>query len=483
MKKNIKIGIIQKWEDPTLNKGVFQRYLYTQLTYFLKRGYRINIMFPKNEGSEKSRIPILYKKYKHKIKISYFENIHISEKFQKMVRRKIVYHLIIDAIKKRNFSIKSFFKNTKFCFKTFFNFLKNPKISDFEDKIINCIGNIFSIDKKYTDFKYYSPSTTLYGKLKIFFAFWNYNHKSIFRKVEKDILNCDVLFVNYLCFVGNELLHKRPTILFTYDILSDQLKTEKKVFYNAFKRMERRRNLQANKLCNYIISATTIDRDFYSINKNKNFFTPPPVNLIKSSLPNYSEEFKLLFPNSLPFNQVFSKKNRICMFVGVKFDQNDKCVVTLKKISKLLTKDVYIVIAGTCSKKKYLYSKQMVGLGMIKENDLYHLYQRADIFLMPRLLNTGFAIKNIEALLFGKFLLGTKHALKGIGLTNRKNCIMEDNIDLWPAIISYYLHKDNKKLFNKIRTNIKLFSEKNLDFKKNLGIHEKLIKKCLLINN
>jgi glycosyltransferase involved in cell wall biosynthesis len=63
------------------------------------------------------------------------------------------------------------------------------------------------------------------------------------------------------------------------------------------------------------------------------------------------------------------------------------------------------------------------------------LYRRAFLVVIPLTHGTGMSVKTIEAMAYGKVILGTSIAFRGYPVTTGLNCLICDTLDDYPARI------------------------------------------------
>jgi glycosyltransferase involved in cell wall biosynthesis len=127
----------------------------------------------------------------------------------------------------------------------------------------------------------------------------------------------------------------------------------------------------------------------------------------------------------------------ILLFVGVAFPPNYSAVRHLRHIAAMMTTDggttPTIVVAGSCAAPEC--SGNFVALGRVDDILLSALHRMAAIILAPVPFGTGSSVKTIEALAAGRPVLGTSAAFRGWDVTDRVNCLIEDDIAAYPARI------------------------------------------------
>jgi glycosyltransferase involved in cell wall biosynthesis len=125
----------------------------------------------------------------------------------------------------------------------------------------------------------------------------------------------------------------------------------------------------------------------------------------------------------------------VCLFVGSRYPPNVQAAARLKEIARAMqpAAGAAFVIAGACAEAGR--SGTWAALGLIDDAALRLLYQASAIVLIPLPGGTGSSIKTIEAMAAGKPVLGTSAAFRGLRMRPGVDCLMEDDLTRWPAII------------------------------------------------
>lgn len=145
----------------------------------------------------------------------------------------------------------------------------------------------------------------------------------------------------------------------------------------------------------------------------------------------YKRKADILLPITVedrykPYNSIKSNKIEL-LFVGSYFFAN---VSSLKwfddEVAPYLDKNVKITIVGNgMSKIKSILKNEIYEIHDFVE-DLGFYYQRASAVLLPIKEGGGMKIKTCEALMWGKYLIGTTEAFQGYPITEKQGCINDD---------------------------------------------------------
>ncbi|MGK7958796.1 MAG: glycosyltransferase, partial [Crocosphaera sp.] len=111
-------------------------------------------------------------------------------------------------------------------------------------------------------------------------------------------------------------------------------------------------------------------------------------------------------------------------------------------------------------------------LGKVSDQDLAWLYHHAALILSPILLGTGTSLKTVEAMAYGKALLGTNVAFRGYSVESGKEGIICDRLDEYPHLIANLLNEPQKR--QEIGKKAQLFS-KNYDYRRLYSSYHQLI--------
>ena len=98
-----------------------------------------------------------------------------------------------------------------------------------------------------------------------------------------------------------------------------------------------------------------------------------------------------------------------------------------------------------------------ISLGKVSDELLTYLYQRATLVLSPLSSGTGMSVKTIEAMAYGKVILGTSVGFRGYPVESGVNCVVCDNLDDYPEKIGHLIQQP--EVLNRIGQQAKEFAQ------------------------
>ena len=124
----------------------------------------------------------------------------------------------------------------------------------------------------------------------------------------------------------------------------------------------------------------------------------------------------------------------ICLFVGSGHFPNVGAAKNIVAISdQFKTDPPFFVVAGNCMEPGPFING--IALGQVDDETLVDLYQAASLIVIPLESGTGISIKTIEAMAYGKVILGTGKAFRGIGFIPGVHGIQCDHLEEFPGRI------------------------------------------------
>lgn len=242
----------------------------------------------------------------------------------------------------------------------------------------------------------------------------------------------------------------KKVIITLHDILSDHVTKSKLLKYLTAK-IER----AAMKKANCIVCTSLADKE--KLNK---LGISAEVIEHGIDIQRYNNETQ----NSLQstFN-VFDKFNlprrNICLFVGAWHLPNFEAVDIIRELAKSMQSpekdNMIFVIVGDCCKLER--SDNFFALGKIEEEELHALYVAADLVLIPLDKGGGSSLKTIEAMAYGKTILGTTVAFRGYPVESNVNCVISDRYSEYADIIRDLLSDQDRR--RKIGQKARKFAE------------------------
>lgn len=278
----------------------------------------------------------------------------------------------------------------------------------------------------------------------------------------------DIVFLEYPFWAKtvSKICQKKQVklIITAHDAIYKQV--EKKSAISQILLTEEISSLQT---ANHVISVSKEDQQLFAKYGVNNTVIPNPTNLSNVSL-NYSQK---------KFQKILEKhfwiKENYCLFVGSKHFPNIQAVNQIRQIAYQYHQNKVnpfckFVIVGTCCEEEN--NDIFTAVGKVEFEDLTILYQQANLIISPMLSGTGSSLKIIEAMAYGKAILGTNIAFRGYPVESKMNCIIEDKIDNYSEIISQLLL--NKEKLKKIGENSRKFAAK-YDYKNLYKTYSELI--------
>lgn len=159
---------------------------------------------------------------------------------------------------------------------------------------------------------------------------------------------------------------------------------------------------------------------------------------------NLSEYEKFQQNNSFPSNDKFC-----VLFMGLLsyFPNKDAVDIICNKIAPFLGNEVKFLIIGK-NPPIIKHPDNVEFLGYVDDIKKYVL--QSDVCISPLRYGSGTRFKILEYLAMGKPVISTSKGAEGIDYTNMKNIIIEDDVDVYPQIISQLIeHKEKRELIGK----------------------------------
>jgi glycosyltransferase involved in cell wall biosynthesis len=149
-----------------------------------------------------------------------------------------------------------------------------------------------------------------------------------------------------------------------------------------------------------------------------------------------------------------------CLFVGSQHNPNIEAVKQIRQWSNSTpsTAETFtgqFVIVGGCWQIEE--KGNFISLGKVSDELLTYLYQRAILVLSPLSSGTGMSVKTIEAMAYGKVILGTSVGFRGYPVESGVNCVMCDNLDDYPEKIGHLIQQP--EVLNRIGQQAKEFAQ------------------------
>jgi glycosyltransferase involved in cell wall biosynthesis len=162
---------------------------------------------------------------------------------------------------------------------------------------------------------------------------------------------------------------------------------------------------------------------------------PNPVDLEVADAPSPIEArtmLEALFDLLLP-------PGEICLFVGSDYAPNRAAVARVRALAKAMPPEAQasFVIVGGCAPPGR--DGTVLAFGRVDDQVLGALYRIASVVVIPLPFGTGSSLKTVEAMGWGRPILGTSAAFRGLPVTPGVCCEQEDDLSRWPTLLSALL--------------------------------------------
>ncbi len=243
--------------------------------------------------------------------------------------------------------------------------------------------------------------------------------------------------------------HQTQLIITAHDILAQQLDQN-----TLLGKIALTEEIKALKQADDIICVSQDDQAFLKQYDLSSIVIPNPVDI-------HQETDKSLIKNS-SFNNI---KVPFCLFIGSRHDPNIEAVKIIQQIAKDFANyypdfNCQFIVVGSCWEPEE--KNNFLALGKVSDQELSMLYNSASLILSPIVSGTGTSLKTVEAMAYGKVVLGTTIAFRGYPVESGKEGIICDRLDEYGHLIAKWL-KDDKKRKN-IEENAQKFA-KNYDYR------------------
>lgn len=175
------------------------------------------------------------------------------------------------------------------------------------------------------------------------------------------------------------------------------------------------------------------------------------------------------------YNNHYSKKfasnnTKQALFVGSYFYGNVQGIKWFcERVLPLVNIELIIVGSGMDKLKKELVMTEKIKIFSDVPN-LSIFYESADFVVLPILSGSGMKVKTAEALMYGKFIIGSKEALTGYDVTENIATECNSENDFITAISNFNLN-------NRYNRESRLLYEEKYSYNSSLDIFSKIIKK------
>ena len=147
-----------------------------------------------------------------------------------------------------------------------------------------------------------------------------------------------------------------------------------------------------------------------------------------------------------------SREVGILMFVGSHYGPNIHAARAVRRMAERFEESgvrTFFVVAGGCWVREA--TGNFVSVGEIDAVSLHALYAVASLVLNPVQEGSGSAVKMLEALAHGKCIISTSVGARGHDLQDGVECVIEDDLNAFPARIERWLRSSPEKSAMELR--------------------------------
>jgi len=241
-------------------------------------------------------------------------------------------------------------------------------------------------------------------------------------------------------------------ILTAHDVLSNNLDKD-----SLLRKIALTEEINALKKADAVVTLSINDQAFFEKYNLNSHCVPIAINTEKIN--NICQ--KKIILNNLEELAIANRLNSdFCLFVGSQHNPNIEAVNQIRQWSNLANPisgefTGKFVIVGGCWEGEE--EGNFISLGKVSDKLLSYLYQRATLVLSPLSSGTGMSVKTIEAMAYGKVILGTTVGFRGYPIESGVNCVVCDNLDDYPEKIEQLLQQPD--VLNRIGKQAREFAQ------------------------
>ncbi len=219
----------------------------------------------------------------------------------------------------------------------------------------------------------------------------------------------------------------RKLIVSNYDVLHQQVTASA-----WLRRLTAHAELRGMAAADDAVCVTAADQQHFAAAGVRTTVIPNPIDMdrLRITLPGGMRLLlRQLYDIQLP-------PGPVCLFVGSRHPPNVRAARHVRELAaRMASSDspLAFVIAGNCTDPES--NGNYIALGRVENAVFAMLYQLASVVLIPLEDGTGSSLKTIEAMGHGLPVLGTAMAFRGLDVTSDENCIIENDLARWPAVI------------------------------------------------
>ncbi len=274
--------------------------------------------------------------------------------------------------------------------------------------------------------------------------------------IEKITNWADVVILEYPFWakIVGQICQKKeiPLILTAHDVLSQKLAEN-----SLLGKIALAEEIEALKQANEVVTLSEPDQQFFKQYGVNSHCVPIGIDTQKI---NQMLVNQVILENPQDLEILDQLPADFCLFVGSRHQPNIEAVQSIREwVSREISTN--FAIAGGCWEQESL--KNFQSLGKVSDEVLNYLYQNATLIVSPLKAGTGMSVKIIEAMAYGKVILGTTVSFRGYPVESGVNCIICDTVESYPDVIGDLL-KDPAKL-KSIEKNAQIFAQ-NYDYRR-----------------
>lgn len=236
--------------------------------------------------------------------------------------------------------------------------------------------------------------------------------------------------------------NNKKLILIEHDVVSEQI-TNSRILKSLTLRLE----IDGLNRADHVICVSPADQRFLEQHGVDAEVILPAVDTEKAREPWSRAELI----TTLKLVEGFDFEDRqVVLFVGSYFEANIIAAQSVRRIANRFDSSAtatgshpLFVTIGACAKPER--SENYVALGRVQASVLKAMYLLADLVLIPLPFGTGSSIKTIEAMAYGKAILGTKVAFRGYPVDSGVHCLIWEEIDRYPDLVLELLEEPERR--------------------------------------
>jgi len=239
----------------------------------------------------------------------------------------------------------------------------------------------------------------------------------------------DVVLLEYPFWgaIAGELCQQKGVklILTAHDVLAKQLKPGSLLAQIALTE-----ELNALKHADKVVTLSPDDQQFFQDHGIENVCVPIGID-VKARQNCDSQKSFLELAQTSTLDRDWQKP--FCLFVGSHHPPNVKAVSKIQQMAGENSGHWEAIAVGSCCDPTQ--TRNFYALGSVSESVLQMLYQRAAVVLIPLEAGTGMSVKTLEAMAYGKVILGTAIAFRGYPVASGVHCLINDDLSQYTAQI------------------------------------------------